>query len=126
MAGIIQAPQLVSASRENRYDGGGKTQLPDFSRSWDGVFGMGASSAQGRASNWNSDNQFAATIWSPAEYGATARQGLDSAGNVGSTGVNAFGQAKAAKIQADAMKRQAGGAWSKILGAGVSLLGAVV
>jgi hypothetical protein len=117
MAGIIQAPQLVSASRENRFEGGGKTQLPDFSGSWDGAFGMGAASAQGRASNWNSDNQFAATIWSPSEYGATTREGLSATGNVGATGLNAYGQTKQAKIQADAMqKRQGGDVWGQLLG----------
>lgn len=120
MAGIFQAPQLVSASRDYTYTGAGKQPLPDTSRNWTSVFGNAAASSTGAASRWNSDNQLAATIWSPSEIGETARQDLAGATGIGAAGLQSFGQTRSNKYQADALvksqKRQAGSGWGGVLG----------
>ena len=120
MAGVFQAPNLISANGNYTYQGAGKIQTGDRSRSWDGVFGAAAASSQGNALLQKSNNDFAAQIWSPAEYGATSRQGLSGAAGIGEAGVVGLAQTKSAKIEADAMKQQGSG-WGQVIGGALGL-----
>jgi hypothetical protein len=119
MAGVFQVPNLSSAAKDYTFPGAGKTQTGDQSRTWDGVFGMAAASSQGKAANWSADNDFAAQIWSPAEFGGTSRQVLPAAAGIGAAGIQGFAGTKSTAIEAkamkDAQKRQAGGGWASML-----------
>ena len=120
MAGVFQAPNLISANGNYTYQGAGKSQTGNFARSWDGVFGAAAASSQGNAYRYDTNSDFAAQIWNPSEFGATSRQGLAAASGIGETGVMGLAQTKSAKIEADAMKRQGSG-WGQVIGGALGL-----
>lgn len=109
MAAVFQPNNLATAGANYAYPGAGKIQTGDRSRSWDAVFTMAAASSQGNASRYNTDSDFAAQIWNPSEYGATSREGLAAAGTVGSSGLEAYGQAKYGELLAEAQKQQGAG-----------------